>query len=205
MKLIFDTLKKGWEVELNKVMKLQLVPSVVHFHGLDTEQITHGKETRLCQYSVWDYIAPGENLRDHLKRVGTIGTSFLLRRARENPSCFCMLVMRMVSNVHGDLHSGNILIGETDPATLDDMLKPRAAIYVSDFGYGTTGGRITLKDDYQQLARIVNEMIRRVDYVAATATEKQMLQALKQEFGETFKGTSGDRKAATDRPFERAS
>jgi hypothetical protein len=66
VKLVFGEPKSGWDVELKKVMGLVLVPGVVHFHGLGTAQITHNRETRLCQYTVWDYIAPGENLRKHL-------------------------------------------------------------------------------------------------------------------------------------------
>lgn len=34
VKLTFDTLKQGWEVELKKVMRLGLVDGVVHFRPL---------------------------------------------------------------------------------------------------------------------------------------------------------------------------
>ena len=54
VKLTFDSLKTGWEVELKKVMSLSLVDGVVHFHDLGPAQI----ETRLCQFTVWDYIEP---------------------------------------------------------------------------------------------------------------------------------------------------
>src|SRR5713226_8876014 len=59
VKLTFDSVKPGWENELRKVMSLELVDGVVHFHDLGTESITHNNVTRLCQFSVWDYIAPG--------------------------------------------------------------------------------------------------------------------------------------------------
>src|ERR1700693_5072586 len=78
VKLIFDSLREGWEAELRKVMSLELVDGVVHFHELGTESITQSGITRLCQFSVWDYIAPGENLRQHLERVDRIPVSFLL-------------------------------------------------------------------------------------------------------------------------------
>ena len=56
VKLTFDSLKLGWETELKKVMSLELVDGVVHFHDLGAEQITHANATRLCQYTVWDFI-----------------------------------------------------------------------------------------------------------------------------------------------------
>ena len=78
VKLTFDTLKVGWQVELKKVMSLALVDGVVHFHDLGAEHVTHEGTTHLCQFTVWDYIAPGENLKTYLARVGKISASFLL-------------------------------------------------------------------------------------------------------------------------------
>src|SRR5215472_7565000 len=167
VKLTFDTLKQGWEVELKKVMSLGLVDGVVHFHDSGAEQI----ETRLCQFTVWDFIDPGENLRQYLARVKMIPASFLLavveRVLHVLHACEAEGVVR-----HGDLHSGNILIGKESVSRLDDSLEPRAPIYVSDFGYGATGGIVAPKDDYQGLSTIINEMIPRVAYVTATATDR---------------------------------
>jgi len=182
VKLIFDKLESGWDVELKKVMRLALVDGVVHFHGLGAETMTHETDTRLAQYTVWDYIAPGENLGKYLLRVGSIQTSFLVavveRVLHVLHACEKQGVPR-----HGDLHSGNILIGDPSSAKLDDMLQPRAPIYVSDFGYGTTGAAKMPKDDYKGLAQIINEMIPRVDYGTATATDRQILQAMQRDLG----------------------
>ena len=60
VKLIFDTLRDGWKVELQKVVKLGLIPGVVHFHEVGETSLTHEGHTGLCQYTVWDYIPPGE-------------------------------------------------------------------------------------------------------------------------------------------------
>jgi hypothetical protein len=182
VKLTFDSLKPGWENELRKVMSLELVEGVVHFHDLGTEQITHDGVTRLCQFTVWDYIAPGENLRQYLKRVARIPASFLLavveRILHVLHACQAQGVAR-----HGDLHSRNILIADPSPAILDDSLQPRAPIYVSDFGYGTTGGIAMPKDDYQGLSHIINEMIPCVEYSTETATHRQILHAMQRDLG----------------------
>jgi len=195
VKLVFDTLKDGWQVELEKVMKLELVEGVVHYHDSGTEQV--GK-TRLCHFTVWDYIAPGENLKQYLRRIERIPTSFLLavieRILHVLHACEAQGVVR-----HGDLHSGNILIGDETIAKLDDSLQPRAPIYISDFGYGMTGGAKAPKDDYEGLARIINEMIPRIDYATATATHRRVLQAIQGTLGKLLGERSGaDRRTPRD-------
>jgi hypothetical protein len=182
VKLTFDSLKEGSEVELKKVMSLALVDGVVHFHEVGAARIGHDESPRLCQYTVWDYIAPGENLRGYLKRVEKIPASFLLavveRILHVLHACQIQGVIR-----HGDLHSGNILIGNESCGKLDDSLQPRAPIYVSDFGYGATGGGVKPKDDYEGLSRIINEMLPRVDYGRSTATHRQILRAMQSDLG----------------------
>jgi hypothetical protein len=197
VKLTFDTVKPGWEVELTKVLQLELVDGVVHFHHLGTQSITSGGQTRLCQYTIWDFISPGENLGAHLRRVGRIPTSFLLavveRILYVLHACDAQGVAR-----HGDLHSGNILIGDRSLAKLDDSLQPRAPIYVSDFGYGATGGVQVPKDDYTGLATIINEMIPRVDYATATPTHRQLLKAMQRDLGKLLRESGTERRKPID-------
>jgi hypothetical protein len=190
LKLTFDTLKEGWEVEINKVLKLALVDSVVHFHELGAEHIHHDGRSRLCQFTVWDFIAPGRNLKRYLAESWKISTSFLIaaveRILHVLNACEAEGVPR-----HGDLHSGNILIGDQSRAKLDDSLQPRTPIYVSDFGYGATGGVKPPKDDYEGLSRIINEMIPRVEYETATATHRQILQAMQRDLGKLLRERMG--------------
>lgn len=190
VKLIFDELKQGWEVELRKVMKLELVDGVVHLHDLGGEMMTHRGISHLAQYTVWDYIPPGENLKQYLIRIGSIRTSFLRavveRVLHVLHACEAQGVRR-----HGDLHSGNILIGDPSPAKLDDMLQPRDPIYVSDFGYGTTGAVKAPKDDYEGLAHIINEMLPCVDRAKANATDRQLLEAMRLDLGKFLREPSG--------------
>ena len=197
VKLVFDDLRDGWENELRKVMSLELVDGVVHFHELGTESIRHLGTTGLCQFSVWDFIAPGENLKQYLARVGTVPVSFLLavveRILHVLHACSAQGVSR-----HGDLHSGNILIGEPSTAKLDDSLQPRAPIYVSDFGYGTTGARAP-KDDYEGLLQIINEMIPHIQYSTETATHRQVLHSMQLDFGKLLGEVDGPERRS---PFE---
>ena len=182
IKLTFDTLRPGWDVELRKVLRLNLHPNIVHFHQAGTATISHEGSTRMCQYTVWDYISPGENLRQYLKRTREIDAGFLFAVVERILHVLHSCEMEGVAR-HGDLHSGNILIGDQSTAPLDDSLQPRAPIYVSDFGYGATGGTIPPKDDYDGLSRIINEVIPYVPYSVATATHRQILHSMKGDLG----------------------
>jgi hypothetical protein len=190
VKLVFDQLRPGWEVEVKKVMSLELIEGVVHFHELDAARIDHNGVTRLCQYTVWDYIAPGENLHQYLARAERVPASFLIALVesvlRVLHACEAHGIVR-----HGDLHAGNILIGDEKTARLDDSLQPRAPVYVSDFGYGATGGTKTPKDDYDGLANIINTMISHVDHATATSTHRQILRAMQRDLGKLLRERAG--------------
>jgi hypothetical protein len=190
VKLIFDELIPGWQVELRKVMKLGLIDGVVHFHALGSKTLTHEGVSHLAQYTVWDYIPPGENLTGYLKRVRSVPTSFLLavveRVLHVLHACDAKGVRR-----HGDLHSGNILIGDPSPAKLGDMLEPCDPIYVSDFGYGTTGAVKAPKDDYEGVVCIINEMLSCVDRARTNATDRQLLKAMRLDLGKFLREPSG--------------
>jgi hypothetical protein len=174
VKLIPGKPKAGWQTELKKVSKLHAIPGVVHFHALGTDQITHDRRTEIFQYTVWDYISPGRNLKAYLHETESLPVSFLLavieRVLHVLHACRAKGVPR-----HGDLHAGNILIGEQDDAVLDNSLLAREPIYVSDFGYGTTGGDKKPKDDYRGLAAIANAIIEKVEWDEGNFTDRQML------------------------------
>jgi hypothetical protein len=67
------------------------------------------------------------------------------------------------------------LIGKQDDSLLDSKLQPIAPVYVSDFGYGVTGGKIPLKDDYLGLAQIADEILERVDWDSSNISDRQLL------------------------------
>ncbi len=197
VKLTFS-LKSGWEAELRKVTSLDRVDGVVHFHDLGPASISLGGSTHLCQYTVWDFVPPGENLAQYLQRVRTVDAGFLLavveRILRVLHACEVKGVPR-----HGDLHSGNILIGTPTEALLDDTLRPRAEIYVSDFGYGVTGGAVELKDDYHGLARIIDGIIARVNHAVATPTHRHILRSMQRDLGKLLRdGTGPERRKPLD-------
>ena len=175
VKLVFDTLKPGWETEIRKVTRLQTIDGVVQFHDLGADTITNGGISKLVQYTVWDYISPGRNLKSYLADRGRVPVSFLMAVVQQILRVLHACTERGVVR-HGDLHSGNILVGDDALGRLDDTLRPRQPIFVSDFGYGATGAAQQPKDDYHGLALIFDEILEHVDRATASGTDRQIVQ-----------------------------
>ncbi len=197
VKIIPGSPRRGWENELRKVSRLSTIPRVVHLHHLDVGRITHDRRTEIFQYTVWDYIAPGRNLFRYLKERESCTASFLLAVVEQ--------VLRVLHACHtkgvrhGDLHPGNVLIGEEDPADLDSSLEPREPVYVSDFGYGTTGGRKKPKDDYVGLAQIVNVLLEKAEWERGTVTDRRMLGEIRNLAGKLLReGAQTERRSARE-------
>ena len=191
-----DQVKDGWNNELQKVSKLSTIPGVVHFHGLGTCGITQCGHTELVLYTVWEYIPPGRNLARYLTEQGAnIHTSFLVavieHILRILHACQKKGVIR-----HGDLHAGNILIGDTDEGDIDPTLQPREQVYVSDFGYGATGGAKQPKDDYPGLATIAGAVTDKIDWAKTTASDRHILTEVHQLLTKLLKEGSQSEKVS---------
>ena len=76
---LVPNLNEGWETELRKVGKLSKVSNVVHFHQLGTATVRSGKQSVAVQYTVWDYVHPGRNLKSILDGPTFVTGSFVLR------------------------------------------------------------------------------------------------------------------------------
>jgi len=174
---LIPKLKEGWETELRKVGKLSTVPNVVNFHHLDTATVRFEKTSAAVQYTVWDYIHPGRNLKSILDGPPSVTVSFVLAIVetilRVLHACQHRGILR-----HGDLHPGNILIGEKDESKLDSTLQPLEPVYVSDFGYGATHGGPEPKDDYSGLASIFDSLAAKVDWTTANRSDRQLLEGI---------------------------
>jgi serine/threonine protein kinase len=173
IKLAPGSPKDGWKNEIIKAQQLRGITGVVAFHDLDTASITHGR-TKVFLYTVWDFITPGRNLRQYLEETPSCPASFLVAVLEQILRVLHACEKRGVKR-HGDLHPGNILVGDIDEADLDASLEPREPIYVSDFGYGATGGQKTPKDDYEGLASIADAILDKIEWDQGTATDKQII------------------------------
>src|SRR5436309_477307 len=145
IKIIPGQPRPGWENEIRKVVLLADIHGVVHFHQVGTKHLTMNQETNVFLLTVWDYVPPGTNLRRYLQ-AHTCTASFAFAVIEQVLRVLHACATRNLPR-HGDLHSGNILIGNSDPADVDSEGHQRDRIFVSDFGYGATGGRQNPKDD----------------------------------------------------------
>ena len=193
IKLMFGDPKIGWENEIKKVAALYRVESVVHFHDLGTSRVPYNDDFKNFQYTVWDYISPGENLGTYLNRVGSVSASLIFAAVKRIlhvlDACQEKGIVR-----HGDLHAGNILVGDASASTRDENLEMRVPIFVSDFGYGVSGAGKAPKDDFLGLADILNLLIRHFDYAKAVAYDRQLILGLQSDLGKLLKEpTSSER------------
>lgn len=175
---ITPRVRPGWVNELKKVAQLSTVPNVVHFHHVGTQTLQSERRNVDVQYTVWDYIAPGKSLADHLKQHAFIPASFALTVIttvlRILHACRSRGIIR-----HGDLHAGNILIADLDHAQLDLDLQPTEQIYVADFGYGASEAGPKPKDDFVGLSEIVNRLFSRIDWSSTNTRDRQLILGIK--------------------------
>lgn len=165
-------LRDGWQRELEKVRKLQGVPHVVEYRD---HNAAYDRDNRPYSWVFFDFI-DGKNLADTLNQP-----DFDLTMS------FVESILRAVLHVlhacgtegiiHGDLHPGNILIKNPDRR----ILNSKPTVYLSDFGYGGSHNAIKPKDDFLQLAAIMNDLLGRIAPSKLNARDKS-LHALLAEF-----------------------
>lgn len=165
-------LKKDWQIELEKAVKLQGIAEVVQYRHYFTGMIEHEAHV----FVVWEYV-DGNNLREYRRNHPTdITMPFIKNLAGQILRVF--YAMEKVQVRHGDLHEGNILIAE-DPRVPDEL--PR--IRVADFGIGSTSSDWKPTDDYNQLALICHSLLEEhIDPALLDANDRFLYISLVQEF-----------------------
>ncbi len=163
-----DQLRLGWETELVKVHKLKSVPNVIEykFHRMAVD-----KENRSILCIFWNFV-DGINLRDYIATRG-IDIAFV-----EDIGLTILNVLfacKQVGIVHGDLHTGNILISNPDPRLIEN----KQTIYISDFGYGGSHNNKTPKDDTKQFFSIINNLLDKLHSTSLTAEQRIWLEKMR--------------------------
>ncbi|MBI4659111.1 MAG: protein kinase [Verrucomicrobia bacterium] len=165
-------LKEGWERELEKVRKLQGVPHVVEYrdHGSNFD-----REQRPYYWVFFDFI-DGRNLRTLLANPGfTLTMSFVESVLRAVLGVLHACAIEGIS--HGDLHAGNILVKRPDRR----ILNSKRTVYVSDFGYGGSHNDVKPKNDFLELAVIIQGLLAHLPPSELNSRDKN-LRALLVEF-----------------------
>jgi serine/threonine protein kinase len=167
-----QNLKKRWEVELQKAVKLQGIAEVVQYRYCFADMI----ENVLHAFIFWEYV-DGNNLRQYCRiHPNEITMAFIKNLAVQILRAF--YAMDKVRVTHGDLHEGNILIAK-DPRVPDEL--PR--IRVADFGIGSTSSNWEPSDDYHQLALICHRLLEDyIDPALLDANDRLLYDSFVQEF-----------------------
>lgn len=164
-----DKLKNGWERELEKVVKLHDVPSVVQYytHGSDIN-----KNNRPYVWVLWNFV-DGINLKKYLENFPwPLDIAFVESIAK---TILAVLhACRFEGIQHGDLHEGNILIQKPDQRLPGN---PRR-IWISDFGYGGSHNELTPKDDYKQMFAIISSLLRKLEPANLNPRDKVLHQKI---------------------------
>lgn len=164
-------LKDGWDREIEKVIKLRGIRSVVPYHQHDTSL---DNNNRPFAWILWDFIE-GINLKDYIKKVPwPLDLPFI--ESIVKTILTVLHACRAVGIQHGDLHEGNILISKPD---LRIPGNPRI-IWVSDFGYGGSHNEIQPKDDYRQLFGIATSLLHKLTPSDLNPRDKVMYQKLEE-------------------------
>lgn len=144
----------AWKREVQKANVLES-PVVVHcFHVFDWKDEAGGID---CVALCFEYV-PGISLRQYISNhKRDISVRFIEDLLKTLLDLLHEMTLRGI--IHGDLHSGNILVKEPTAFQLDK----RAAFKVTDFGVGTVTGELKFKDDFEQLAAVLKELLKNVN------------------------------------------
>jgi len=165
-----NKLRRGWENEIRKVLKLRRIPSVVQYFNHDWITVAGSRYL----YIIWDYI-PGDSIK---KLIAQKKITIPLLEEIINQVLSVLHACRETNQQHGDLHTGNILVEKEDRRRLGGHYQP---IWVTDFGYKASIGSGTL-DDFKGLNRIVQECLGSIEFHLLEGGEKRVFSALKNEF-----------------------
>ena len=167
--------KDNWEQEIIKVNRLRNSGArVVEYHTHGTIKIDNVDYL----YIIWDYI-PGKSLR---KLVETHQVTIQMVVDVISQSLTVFHACKAINIQHADFHSGNILVQDVDPL---DIEEGRRKIWITDFGYGTFSKTKTVPpmDDYDGLARIIQECIDAIDFhQISSQRERHFYRVLKHDF-----------------------
>ena len=163
--------KPSWEQKIKKVIRLKQTEGVVHYHKHAFIEI----EGEQYLYIMWDYI-PSNSLAELIEK-NEITLQLLINVIDRALNVF--YACTQVGIQHADFHSGNILIQEPDPLSINSDVRK---VWITDFGYGTFSNEIPPMDDYKGLARIIQQAIEKIDFHKLEREERFKYRALRDEF-----------------------
>ncbi len=165
---------QGWREEIEKANTVRGT-AVVRFSDMrEWKDPSAGID---CIVLIADYIR-GPNLRDFIKeRKQEITIPFICEFLEAMFDFFNEL--KSVNLVHGDFHTGNILVEDRSGS----LRGPKNEFRVTDFGVAAvTSDPLSFTDDYFQLASILRNLLESFDYASAEPKDQFIFNKLNDEF-----------------------
>ena len=120
----------------------------------------------------------GCDLKDFIaKNKGRVTVSFVTSFLTTMLNLFHEMKLRGVP--HGDLHATNILVQDRSAY---DLLSPRHVFRVTDFGVAEATSDRRFKDDFDQLADVLQQLLEQVSYTAGSLKEKFVFNVINDRF-----------------------
>lgn len=162
--------KEVWRAEIHKANMLRNA-TVVKFESIEEWQDLN------CIVLVAEFVE-GPSLRQFLKdHRDEITISLILNWMATMLNLFHEMNLRGIS--HGDIHTGNILVEDRSSF---DLVGPRYVFRVTDFGVAEATSDSRFKDDYLQLADVLSNLMRLVNYSSCSLKDKYFFNTLKNHF-----------------------
>ncbi len=123
----------------------------------------------------YEYV-PGISLRKYIKQAKD---GVPMRFIEELLETLLGLIyeMKRRSIEHGDLHAGNIIVAEKSPYHIE----PKERFRIIDFGVRAITSSTRSSDDLLQLAAILRDLLKKVDYQAASGRDKYAYNVLRND------------------------
>jgi serine/threonine protein kinase len=168
-----QNLKPNWKQEFQKANRLSS-QVVVRFFSFGKWQDTDNDID--CVMLLSDYI-PGKNLKEYIQHnKDNVSVNFITDLLKAMFDLFNEMNERTFH--HGDLHSGNILVEDRSTS----LIPPDYVFRVTDFGTTSASENGAEKDDFEQLAFILKDLLENVDYQSSGSLEKFTFNILNDHF-----------------------
>ena len=168
-----QNLKLNWKQEFQKANRLSSRAAVRFFSFGKWQDKDHDID---CVILLSDYIF-GKNLKEYIQHnKGNVSVNVITDLLKEMFDLFNEMNER--SFQHGDLHSGNILVEDRSTS----LMGPDYAFRVTDFGTTSASENGAEKDDFEQLAFMLKDLLENVDYQSSGSLEKFTFNILNDHF-----------------------
>ncbi|MBU8900952.1 hypothetical protein KRR26_35685 [Corallococcus sp. M34] len=124
-----------------------------------------------CIYLLSDLVR-GRSLSQLLKKEPHVDVGFIVTFMEEMLDF--LRELQGANLQHGDFHAGNILVEDRSAS----LVGPRYGFRVTDFGVASITSEAVLLDDFEQLAEMLRQLLKKVDYQACSPEDRYTFDTL---------------------------